>query len=57
MKVKHEIVLNDNQYEITLRNNIKFAKIYISQDLVDDEQPEIIYRMFMKLVEEVNANS
>jgi hypothetical protein len=55
MKVKHDIVLNDNQYELTLRNNEKFTKMFISQDFIDDEQPEMLYRMFMKMVEELNA--
>ena len=57
MKDTRKPVLGDGMYEWTLSSNKKFAKVFISQEFVDDEQPEIVYRMFLKLVEEVNANS
>lgn len=57
MKKSHEIVLGDDMYVWTISNNRKYAKVFISQNLINDEQPELIYKMFMELIEEVNAES
>ena len=57
MKIKYDIVLNDNQYELTLCNNKKFTKLFISQDFIDDEQPEILFKMFLEMVKELNATT